>query len=244
MQFRKRAEKRKNFVEKAGAFLVDRMKPDRPGKGKQRLQQELTALAGEGRTVVRDYYVKKVSVSLAVLAAGLVLTGICLAAYAGGGKDILTQTLERPGYGEGDRKEALTVQVEGEEKSRQLEVTVQERKYTDREKQELLDQAMQKLDEVLPAENESLDEVRSDLYFPTSMEGGAVTVSWSTIPYGVIDESGALKDPEDENGTLVEIQGTLSCSGRKAIYAVSAKVFPPNLTEQEGGRAGRRQREL
>ncbi len=230
---RKRAEKRKSFVEKTGEFLVDRMKPDRPGKGKQRLQQELTALSGEGRTAIRDYYVKKVSVSLTVLAAGLVLTGVCLAVYAGGGRDVLTQTLERPGYGEGDRKEALTVQVEGEERSRQLEVTVQERKYTDREKQELLDRAMRKLDEELPAENESLDEVRSDLYLPASMEGGAVSVSWSTIPYGVIDENGALKDPEDENGTLVEIQGTLSCSGREATYIVSAKVFPPYLPEQE-----------
>lgn len=233
MRVRKRKVTRRNIMEKMGEFLVDRIKPDRPGKGTQRLQQELIALSGEGKTAVRDYYVKKYSASLTVLAAGLILTVVCLAMYVGGGKNETTQLLKRPGYGEGDRKEALTVQVEGEEKAQQLEITVQERKYTDREKQELLDRALQKLDEVLPAENASLDEVRSDLCFPQSMEDGAVTVSWSTIPYGVIGEDGTLRDPENENGTMVEIQGTLNCSGKEATYTAYAKVFPPKLPEQE-----------
>lgn len=230
---RKKRTKRESFIRKTGEFLVDLLKPDRPGKGRQRLQQELTALSGEGRSAVRDYYVKKVSISLTVLAAGLVLTGVCLAVYVSGGKDAATQLLKRPGYGEGDKKEALTVQVEGEEKAQQFEVTVQERKYTDREKQELLDRAIQELDELLPGGNETLDEVYENLYFPQSMEDGAVTVSWSTIPYGVIGEDGTLRDPEDENGTLVEIQGTLACGGKEATYTARAKVFPPKLSEQE-----------
>ncbi len=215
-----------------GAFLVDRWKLDQPGKGKQRLHEELTALSGEGKSAVRDYYVRKLSLSLTVLLAGLALSGVSLAVSVACRDDATTRILQRPGYGEGDRKEALTVQADGEE-PQELEVTVQERKYTDREKQELLDRAAQELDELLPGENGSLDRVQKDLYFPESLEGGAVTASWSTIPYGVVDENGKIKNPENEDGTLVEIQGTLTCGGKEETYTAYAKVFPPEVPEPE-----------
>ncbi len=221
-----------NVMEKMGVFLVERMKLDQLGKGKQRLHEELTSLSWEGRSVVRNYYVRKISISLTVLLVGIVLSCISLAVYMADRDDDATQLLKRPGYGEGDRKEALTVRVDGEEEQ-QLEVTVQERKYTDREKQELLDRAVQEAGELLLGENESPDKVQSDLYFPESLQGGAVTASWSTIPYGVIGENGEIKDPEDEEGTLVEVQGTLTCGGKETVYTTSVKVYPPSLPEPE-----------
>ncbi len=143
------------------------------------------------------------------------------------------KSLVRPGYGEGDRKEALSAQVEGEEEARQLEITVQERKYTDREKQQLLDNAVRELETTLPGENTSLDEVRSDLNFPVSMEDGAVKVSWVTIPYGIIGEDGRIIQAEEEEGTLVNIQAVLTCGGREETYESYARVFPPVLSEKE-----------
>ena len=38
---------------------------------------------------------------------------------------------------------------------------------------------------------------------------------------------------EDENGTQVEIQGTLTCAGMEMTHTVFARVFPPDLSEQE-----------
>lgn len=224
---------KKNIFEKMGVFLVDQLKLDQPGKGKQRLQQELISLSREGKSAVRNYYVRKISASLAVMTAGAMLTLVSFAVYMGSRNNAGTKLLERPGYGEGDRKEELTVQVDGEDEAQQMEITVQERKYTDQEKQELLDRALQELDELLPGENESLDRVQSDLYFPESFADGAVQASWTTIPYGVIGEDGSLKEAEDEAGTLVEIQGTLTCGGKEASYTAYAKVFPPELPEQE-----------
>lgn len=218
---------------KMGVFLVDLLKLDQPGKGKQRLQQELVSLSLKGRSAVREYYVRKISVSLAVLTAGTVLFLICLILYSGGGEETETRILTRPGYGEGDRKESLSVQIAGEEEVQELEITVQERKYTEQEKQQLLDRAVQELDGLIQGENESLDEVRRPLCLPESLEDGAVQISWSTVPYGVIGEDGSLKGSEDENGTLVEIQGTLTCGGKEMSYAAYAKVFPPELPEQE-----------
>jgi hypothetical protein len=54
-----------------------------------------------------------------------------------------------------------------------------------------------------------------------------------TIPYGVIDDDGKLLQVSDENGTLVEIQGTLTCAGAELNHIVYAKVYPPKRTEQE-----------
>lgn len=223
----------KHVFEKMGEFLVDLLKLDQPGKGKTGIHGELVSLSSEGKAAVRKYYVRKCSVLSAILLGGMLLSAIGFFVYLADPGETKTQTLVRPGYGEGDRKEALTVQVKGEEEMQELEVTVQERKYTDGEKQKLLDLAVEELERVLPGENASLDEVRSDLDFPVSMENGAVKVSWMTVPYGIVGEDGKINKAEDEEGTLVKIQATLSCNGAEALYETYVKVFPPVLSEEE-----------
>ena len=119
------------IFEKAGAFLVDLWKLDQPEKGKTGMYQELLSLSLGKKTADRNYYIKKISLMLMVLAAGSLISVISLFAYCTSQHHERTESLERPGYGEGDRKESLTVKVEGEEEVKKLEVTVQERKYTD-----------------------------------------------------------------------------------------------------------------
>lgn len=223
----------KKLFETMGGILVDWLRLDRPGKGKAKLQQELIALSGEGKAAVRNYYVRKLQTLILVFLAGIFLSFLVLLVHTLSKHETVLQSLGRPGYGEGDRREELTVRIEGQEAKEQLEITVQERKYTDEEKQKLLDEALEKLDQVLLGDNLSLDEVRSSLVFPESMEQGAVKLAWLTVPYGVIGEDGSLKGAEDENGTLVNIQATLSCGGREAVYEASARVFPPELSQEE-----------
>ena len=221
------------IFEKVGELLVDMLKLDQPGKGKSGIHQELISLSTEGKAAIRKYYVKKCSVLAAVLICGVLISGIGLLVYMAGPGEIRMQSLVRPGYGEGDRKEALNAQIEGEEEARQLEITVQERKYTDREKRQLLDDAVQELETALPGNNISLDEVRSDLNFPVSLENGAVKVSWVTVPYGIIGEDGKIMQAAKEEGTLVSIQAVLTCGGQEETYESYAKVFPPVLSEKE-----------
>lgn len=218
---------------KMGEFLVDVLKLDQPGRGKPGIRQELISLSSEGKAAVRKYYVKKCSALLAVLLCGTILSAVGLLSYLMDPGEKEMQTLARPGYGEGDRKEALHVQVEGGDEVQQLEVTVQERKYTDEEKRKLLDEAETELESILPGENLSLDEVRSNLNFPVSLKDGAVKVSWLTVPYGVIGEDGKINKAEDEEGILVQIQAILTCGGKEDRYESYARVFPPILSEQE-----------
>lgn len=216
-----------------GEFLVRVLKLDGSGKGKAGLQQEIVSLSAGRRSSVREYYVKKAACFLAVLVGGMAVSLICLCIYLLRGEETKMQSVVRPGYGEGDRKELLTVHVEGEEDDRELEINVQERRYTNDEKQRLLDRALLELEQMLPGENDSLDEVRKNLVFPQSLADGAVKASFLTIPYGVIAEDGSLTGSEDENGTQVEIQGTLTCAGMETVHTMFVKVFPPELPEQE-----------
>lgn len=216
-----------------GEFLVRVLKLDGSGKGKLGLQQEIVSLSAGRKSSVREYYAKKIACFLAVLVGGMAVSLICLCIYLLRGEETKMQSVVRPGYGEGDRKELLTVHVEGEEDDRELEINVQERRYTDEEKQRLLDRALLELEQKLPGENDSLDEVRKNLVFPQSLAGGAVKASFLTIPYGVIAEDGSLTGSEDENGTQVEIQGTLTCAGMETVHTMFVKVFPPKLPEQE-----------
>ena len=75
--------------------------------------------------------------------------------------------------------------------------------------------------------------MRQDLALPETLEDGAVQVCWTTVPYGVIDESGRLLGSEDVDGVLVEIQGTLTCGGKEALYTAYAKVFPQEMPKEE-----------
>lgn len=220
------------FWRKTGAFLVDILKLDQPEKGGGALRQELAALQVGRKETIRAYWIRKICY---VLAAGMV--GLLLAAVSFGWsmlrkEDVPDQRLQRPAYGEGNRTEALEAEIDGEE-VQTFEITVRERVYTEAEKQQHLDAAILTLDEILPGANGSLDEVRQDLAFPKTLEDGAVQIGWTTVPYGVIDESGRLLGSEDVDGVLVEIQGTLTCGGKEALYTAYAKVFPQEMPKEE-----------
>ncbi|MCC8137293.1 MAG: secretion protein F [Clostridiales bacterium] len=220
-------------MERLGGRLAERLRLDRPGKGSRELHEELSALSVGSRTAVKEYYARKMAAVLLILGLGLVLTLVCFLAFGTGGGYMELASVLRPGYGEGDRTETLTVQVEGEERSQELNVTVQERKYTDEEKQQILRYALDELEQLLPGQNESLDHVQSALAFVDSLQDGAVSVSWTTDPYGVIGADGSIVSAEAEEGTLVEMQAVLNCDGLEAIYSACANVFPPDLTEEE-----------
>ncbi|MCD8075486.1 MAG: secretion protein F [Lachnospiraceae bacterium] len=229
----KQVGKIENFFNKMGVFLVERLRLDAPGKGKQKLQQELIALSAGSKSAVKNYYVRKMASVLAILGAGFVLTAVCALAYSQSSAPGELASVLRPGYGEGDRKTALSVQVEDEDDVKELEVTIQERKYTDEEKQEFLSLALEELEAVFLGANASPDCVQTSLTFPENLQDGAVTVSWSTTPYGVIGGDGSILSADEAEGTLVEIQAILDCDGLEVIYSVCVNVFPPDMTEEE-----------
>lgn len=221
-----------NPFRRMSEFLVDKCGLTQPGKGKRELHRELTALDGGRRSAVRAYYVRKIELELVILTAGGLAAAAGFLVNVGQNKSLEDQRLERPGYGEGDRTEELTVQIDGAQEQT-LEITVQERKYTGEQQEKLLEAAITELEGIIQGENESMDEVRQKLVLPSALQNGAVTAEWMTTPYGVVDYDGSIMEAEDENGTLVELQGTLTCGEKESVYTAYARVFPPVFSQEE-----------
>lgn len=228
--------KKKRFLITADEFfekILELLKLNSLNKQNTRLHQELITLEFGSRNAVRRYYLKKIRIIFIVAISGTVFTVLCWFGESGTDGKKITDYLKRPDYGTGDRIEFLEVQADGESEKYEMEITVRERTWTEAEKKRFLDQAVEELDRIILGENASMDEVRQDLVLPVSMINDAVKISWVTVPYGIIDENGAINEVENKNGTIVELQGTMSCDTMEQIYTVYAKVFPPILNEKE-----------
>ncbi len=210
--------------------LVERLGLD---TGKTDTCQNLLAVTMNDRSAVRAFYVKRFVRMGRIVAAGSLLTvlSLCIPAKPG----ILTEKnqIKRPGYGQGDQTLTLGAQIEGVSEERQIAVTVKEREYTKEEIREILDLAVSELNEQILGENTSLDEVRKNMRFPTSMQDGAVSVSFSTVPYGILDEEGRIVREVEEDGETVEIQAVLTCGTQEETYICTARVLPPVMSPQE-----------
>lgn len=223
----------KNPLLKLGEYLTDKCRLASP-EGKNRgLVGDLASLSGRKKQAGRSYYAKKI-------ADCMLLTAVMALASAGvyltvdrAETVVEDNRLERPGYGMGDREEELTVQLEGETQPVQMTVTVQGRKYSASQVEELLEKGRESLEQNLRGDNPSLDQVREKLNFPTALEDGAVTVEWMTMPYGMIDDNGQIIGEPDEQGSIVEIQATLTCQEQELMYETAVCVYPPVLSEQE-----------
>ena len=222
-----------NPLQRAGIFLAEKTGLDQPGKRNKELCRELIGLASGNPGVVKNYYGKKFADSLLALMIFAMLSLVVFLAVDQKRAAVENNQLQRPAYGMGDRQEELIVHMEGETESRLLSVTVQERKFTDGQIREYLESAKKYLEQNVRGENPSLDEVREKLNFPVSLENGAVTVSWLTFPYGMIGEDGEITGEPAQDGSVVELQATLTCQGTDQLYETAVCVYPQVLTEQE-----------
>ncbi len=135
--------------------------------------------------------------------------------------------VKRNSYGEGEKTEEYEVAVEGEEKKDSMEIVVEEQEYTDAEIQNVFQEVIAKLDEVILGENESFDRVEKNLNLVTKIEGYPVEISWELDSYFVMNMYGEIKESNvAEEGTLVELKGTIRYREKQAIYVQYARVYP------------------
>lgn len=143
------------------------------------------------------------------------------------------EKIERNSYGEGKRIESLHVSIEGE-REEEIEVEVGEIQYTQKEIQEIFKKLMRELDEVILGENESKDRVETDLNLVEQIEGYPIRIQWEVSSYEVMDYQGHIIEEKTRNeGTLVELRGTLSYESEEAIYVTSVMVYPRKKTQKE-----------
>lgn len=137
--------------------------------------------------------------------------------------------VNRNTYGEGGMVTEYEVTVGGEEETIQIEVGEQE--YSDEEIQKIFREVMDKLDTVVLGVNKSFNRVEDNLNLVTEIKGYPVWIHWQLDSYSVINQYGEIqKENLVQEGTLVELRGTISYKDEEAVYVQYARVYPRTLT--------------
>ena len=113
-----------------------------------------------------------------------------------------TDYLERNPYGEGAYEETLQVELEG--KQEEIQIYVEEQKYTEADKKRYLKEAEKELNTWFQRVCGDKGEIRQSLSFPDKLEQNPVTLSWSTSQPQILDWEGVLGTgvaPKAERGT-------------------------------------------
>ncbi|MDO4476247.1 MAG: type II secretion system F family protein [Lachnospiraceae bacterium] len=221
------------MFERCAEGMIDRVDRKRQEKD-QTLPKALKSLEGQLKELhpgeadpLRAHRIRK-------LAGILRITCLCLLVVLAGTWAILQQRtiernrLKRPMYGQGVLAEELL--AASRESEAAIDLKVEARRFSKAEVEELLDRAVEEIDAGLLRENETRNEIRSDLHFPETAADGLVQVTWSTVPYGYIGSSGELRADPGEKGMLVNIQAELSCQQNIRLYQTGVMVYPPALT--------------
>lgn len=142
--------------------------------------------------------------------------------------------IQRNSYGKGKRTEEYQVTVENQLEKEPFQVEVGERKYTRQEIQKIFEKVMKELDQKILGENQSLDRVEHDMNFVTALEEYPIQIQWELDHYDVMNVHGEIQQEHTrEEGTLVEIRGTLTYEEESALYVTNAVVYPERKNAKE-----------
>lgn len=142
-------------------------------------------------------------------------------------------------YGGGSKTEELEVTIDGEKAEPPIAVTVGEVQYTDQELEAVFERAIQELESAVLGENDSLDEIHSDMYLLTEIPGEPIEVEWQLDRYDVINIYGELNPEalaEEEEGALVHLKAFLHYTedvSKQAVHEMTARLYPPVLSGTE-----------
>ncbi|MEE1086878.1 MAG: type II secretion system F family protein [Schaedlerella sp.] len=140
--------------------------------------------------------------------------------------------VERNEYGKGNREEVYQVQIG--ELQETFTVEIQEQEYTDEELADVFKEAEAELQRMILGENESLDEVRSDLQLITEIPDTGIEVLWSLDNYKVMNVLGELKTENlTQEGTLVRLTALLAYGQEQCEYQFYVNIFAPKLSRSE-----------
>lgn len=174
---------------------------------------------------------EKRSLFFIILASNLIATGLFAAEIL---ELPIAGKMTRNSYGEGSKIESYEVTVEGELEAEPFEIEVQEREYTHSEIRDIFEKITEKLDEIILGENESFDRIEKDLNLVREIKGYPVRIQWELDNYEVLDIEGTInQENTKEEGTLVELRGTLVYGTEEAVYVTHVMIYPETKSGKE-----------
>ena len=189
---------------------------------------------GSGSRLTRDYYMKKLSVAIAVMSAGVLLSFIILISDLFRPEDIEGYSIERNGYGEGDRAVSLDLYADGELLERGRQIIVSEKHYKEDDIQAAFLKTAQDLDEAILGENISPDHIDRDLVLPDRSADYPIDIEWLVGDRDVLDMNGHIQeDYRDPAGREVKLKAMMSYGETEAEHSLYVKVYPKYRTPED-----------
>lgn len=141
-----------------------------------------------------------------------------------------SEALIRGDPGEGEREIELELTVPELEETVTYQLSITEREYNSKEREELFAQAKREIEARFPAEGETINHITRPVNLPSAVQEGVVEVEWSFEDSGVILEDGSI-DPlkVDEAGTLVQVCAQLSYKEYECMYEFPVSVYPVEI---------------
>lgn len=147
--------------------------------------------------------------------------------------------LRRNSYGQGSVTQELEVQREGKRQKEAVTIEVGERQYTEEELESVFERAVSELEQVVLADNETLENIRSDLNLVTELSDEPITVEWEIDRYDLINVYGELNQEnlrKEADGVLVELKAYLRYTEdetRQMMHIINVKLYPAKVSKAE-----------
>ncbi len=144
-------------------------------------------------------------------------------------QEIENNQLKRPAFGE---SETYRVAVDGMERTEYIDITVDGKQPSEEAMNNIFDEQFEKLKVSILGKNKSLEEVRTNLEFPSSTMYG-IRVRWESNKPDKINHEGEIQTEEiDEAGEEVEFLVTMTYSTYQSTYQLKVILFP-NIKNQD-----------
>ncbi|MGN0205400.1 MAG: type II secretion system F family protein [Coprococcus sp.] len=172
---------------------------------------------------------------------GLLLTAVFLMIFGLMNRtpDLTDYRIQREDARGSSHQVAVEAEIEGLEEKQELLLTVRPRRYSEEERDALIEQVKDYIDRVLPGENDSLQEVSSPLYFPCGFPDENVSIEWQLKDYNLIHQDGTLGNltlyqlPVDTVVTAIICYDNFSVQYEKNIRIIGReKTAQENLTDR------------
>lgn len=198
------------------------------------VKKELRLLcpAQEIKEACRVYYREKLSLLLKIFCAGVALIGLVFVAER---SNVLLGEDGRVQRGEiGERAQPVELEVTGgDDRTVQIRYDVRARLYTPQEIAEFANRFAKECKSLILGENESTEEVHTDLLLRDSYEGYPMDFSWESSDYGRIGEDGTVRNKELTTKELIRLTVCMTYEEEMYEHTCTVRVVPPKLTEAQ-----------
>lgn len=220
------------FYEKMGCIRQTGSKKSRG------LQQDLVELYPDHvEEREEQYYIKKGAYVLGILFAADV-AALCLSVTGAGsvsGQKIY-QEVQRGAYGEDTRTKNLSALIDTENGIMEESVTVSimARQYTEEEAMQRIDEAIDRIPELILGENETFDCITKDMELIRKIPDMPVSIEWTSGDYGLLDYRGRIMSSElPESGSICMLTANVSCGEYQKECSLYVCLYPEAVSYAE-----------